>query len=234
KYSGWFILSASIAPEIKERIQRNILSLELGELAYQLRAALDGLIWDAVTYSQGSEPPSNEANGLEFPILNGKKRGFKQCGLHKFPFPQKLKDWLESIQPDATEKAIGDPHRGLKATLEDIHNLARMDRHRRLRVIAAVPVLAKLVIETDPPGGIISDRIFSPCDLLSGQDEIARIRVECAGGLVPYNVRLKAQVAFDISVEDVELYDGKNISFQLERFLQAVMRVTERFSEEFP
>ncbi len=234
KNSGWWVLSAEFSPASAARVDSNNLSLELGELAYQLRAALDGLIWETITIQQhGMEPPTDAANGLDFPILNGKNRDFQTRALHKFPFPQRLKEWLESIQPDATEKPFDNPDRGLKTTLEDIHDLARMDRHRRLRIIGAYPRSATLFeVDTLPPGGRIVSHEWIDCDLFGGQRELVRIRVECPGGLSPYTVRLKAKVAFDMSVEDVELHEGKNISFQLERFLQAVGRVIDKFDAE--
>ena len=230
--AGWFTIVANFVPSAQERVLRNTLALELGELAYQLRAALDGLIWDTVTHMQGFEPPTDEANRLEFPILNGKVRHFDNCGLQKFPFPHRLKGWLESIQPGSLEKPIGDPDRGLKTTLEDVHNLARLDRHRRLRTIAAILADLSLSIETKPPGGKIVAHEALACDLLNGQNEIVRCRVECAGGLLPYNISLKAQIAFDISVEGVELYYGVNVMSQLNRFIRAVEHTIIRFEAE--
>lgn len=50
-----------------------VLSLELGGFCYQLRAALDALIWKTVWITQGSEPPA-DANRLEFPIYPTQKK----------------------------------------------------------------------------------------------------------------------------------------------------------------
>lgn len=229
---GWWAIFGSLTPTAQERADRNILSLELGEFAYQLRAALDGLMWEVVTVKQGFEPPPDAASRLEFPILNGKNRDFKQCGFHKFPFPQQLSDWLESIQPDAAEKPVGDPDRGLKVTLEDIHNLASLDRHRRLRIIAALPKSMGVTPVTMPAGGRIVAHEWSPDDLFSGEKKLARLKIECPGGLIPYYVRLEAHVSIDISVEDIEMYEGKNLAVQLTRFVHAVHRAIDKFEEE--
>src|ERR1035438_742011 len=59
----WWTIRLNLCPETIARIKSNKLSLELGEFAYQLRAALDGLIWDTVTYMQGTEP-APDAKGL--------------------------------------------------------------------------------------------------------------------------------------------------------------------------
>src|SRR5271170_6883087 len=106
--NGCYIASLTASETSREAIRNTSLPLILGEYAYQLRAALDGLIWDAITFTQGAEPPA-DANRLEFPVLNGKVRNFRDCGFHKFPFPDKLKTWLESIQPDSAEKPLGHP-----------------------------------------------------------------------------------------------------------------------------
>jgi hypothetical protein len=148
-------------------IQSNTLALKLGEFAYQLRAALDGVIWDAITYRQGTEPPA-DANGIGFPILNGKVRDFDKCGFHKFPFPQNLADWLRSIQPGTADTPIGHPDRGMNNTLEDIHNVARFDRHRRLRLVAAVPGDPVVDVATMPPGATVIRHDWLNCDPLSG------------------------------------------------------------------
>lgn len=236
KNTGWRIFSAALTPESLAQIQANNLSLILGEMAYQLRAALDGLIWDAITYTQGSEP-SADAKGLsrlEFPLSpTWKASDFDKDRFHGFPFPQKLIDWMRTVQPDAAEKLTGDPERGLKATLEDIHDLARFDRHRRLRIVAAVPTEIAVSIETTPPGGSIVAYEWLGCDLLGGKYDFLRLKVLLPGGLVPYHVRLKTNITFDISVESVRSYDGDGIAVQLARFLQAVELVINRFESEF-
>src|SRR5580658_215611 len=68
KNSGWDIAAIALPEPVIERIRKNKLSLELGEYAYQLRAALDGLIWDAITLQQKGTEPAPDANRVEFPI----------------------------------------------------------------------------------------------------------------------------------------------------------------------
>jgi hypothetical protein len=47
--SGWYVASLTADEATRKRISDTTLPLILGEFAYQLRAALDGLIWDAIT-----------------------------------------------------------------------------------------------------------------------------------------------------------------------------------------
>lgn len=76
KDSGWDIAAIALSDSTIKRIGDNRLSLELGEYAYQLRAALDGLIWDAITLTQGTEPPPMQID-WSFPFLTGKSQNSK-------------------------------------------------------------------------------------------------------------------------------------------------------------
>jgi hypothetical protein len=230
--SGWFIASGVLTEAAAKRVRENNLSLELGELAYQLRAALDGLIWETITRTQGTEPPA-DASRIEFPILNGKRRDFKKCAFLKYPFPPKLKTWLQSIQPDTGEKPEGDPDRGLNVTLEDIHDLARLDRHRRLRILVAVPTKLKFGFTTEPPSRIIARERIHTFNLFGNQLEFLRFQVETADGSMVKKGSLQTDLTLEILAEDVEPYENRDIGIQVMRFLSAVERVIERFEEEF-
>jgi hypothetical protein len=232
KKSGWFIVSLNPSPELIERIRVNTLSLEIGELAYQLRAALDGLIWDAVTIMQGGTEPPSDATSLEFPILNGKDRNFAKCGLNNFPFPNDLKKWIESIQPDTAEKPVGDPDRGLNNALEDIHDVARLDRHRRPRVVASPITEVGYRVVWTPTANIIADELIDSCDLFSGKYEFLRLRAITAAGKMPEHCLLQTRTTAEVVAEGIQLYDGEDIGKQLERFIHAVERVIVRFEAE--
>ena len=195
QHPGWWIVSLNLTPDCIARIRANQLSLRLGEFAYQLRAALDGLIWEAVTLKQGFEPAADtkHLSRLEFPLSpEWKAKDVNEGRFHGLPFPQKLIDWMRSIQPGTTDKPIGDPERGLQNTLEDIHDLARCDRHRRLRVVSMLPLDQKLKLtKTVPPGGSIVSYEWLECDPLNGKNDVARIQVVGPGGLLVYDLGLK-------------------------------------------
>lgn len=234
--AGWHIAFFEPSPNFIANVEAvtSRLALILGEMVYQLRASLDGLIWETITRIQGSEPPSNAANRLDFPILNGTDRNFKKCALHKFPFPQDLKDWLESIQPDSAEKAVGDPDRGLNVTLEDIHNLARFDRHRRLRIVGMVPFESSVEVNTVPKGGGATVYDWLDCDLFNGKYDFLRLKIESPGGLIPYHVSLKTNITLEVVVEDIFIYEGERIGDQLLRFTEAVRHTINVFERAFP
>lgn len=232
KDSGGFIASFVLPDATIERIKRDVLPLELGEYAYQLRAALDGLIWDAITFTQGTEPPAN-ANRVEFPITDGVTRIFKDCGFLKFPFPDQLKTWLESIQLNAAEKPEGDPDRGVPTALSDIHDLARLDRHRRLRIVAVVPTKLQFGVNT---GNVLSRIVASEridCDLLGGQYDFLRFQLDTIDGTPLKRLTLKTDVTLEILLEDIEPFEGIDTGTQLRMLIDAVGHIIARFEKQF-
>lgn len=231
--SGWYIASITSDNVTRHAISNTTLPLILGEYAYQLRAALDGLIWDAITFMQGTEPPA-DANRLEFPILNGKRRDFEKCAFHKFSFPNKLADWMKSIQPGSAEKPLGDPDRGLANALEDVHNLARFDRHRRLRIIAAFPTELYANIVFDPPIGFKAiDREGLPCNILGDEYDLLRFKIQSPTGLPPKKIRIETGAKFEIFFEDIPRLNDTPSGEHLVMLVDAVHHVISRFEEEF-
>jgi hypothetical protein len=231
--TGWWVASLTADDVTREAIENTTLPLILGEYAYQLRAALDGLIWDAITFTRGTEPPV-DANRLEFPVLNGKIRNFKDCGFHKFPFPEKLKTWLGSIQPGCAEKPLDHPDRGLANALEDVHNLARFDRHRRLRILAAFATELHANIVFDPPEGFKAvGREGLPCNILGGEYDLLRFKVESSTGIPPRKIRIETGAKFEIFFEDIPPLDELPSGAQLRMMCDAIGYVIGRFEEVF-
>lgn len=117
--------------------------------------------------------------------------------------------------------------------MEDIHNLARLDRHRRLRILVALPTKLEVGFTTDPVSRIIACERIDTFDLFSGHLEFLRLQVETADGSMVKKGSLQIDLALEMLSEDVEPYDNRDIGTQLKRFLTAVERVIERFEEEF-
>jgi hypothetical protein len=141
---------------------------------------------------------------------------------------------MRTIQPGTADKPVGHPERGLQNTLEDIHNLARYDRHRRLRVMSMLPVDQVMdILATKPPGGKGCAHEWLQCDPLNGKYDVLRFQVVCPGGLFPYEVCVEPHLAFTVFAEDVAPYEGQNLGIQLDRFIGAVKYVIGRFEEEF-
>jgi len=210
-----------------------LLSLELGEYFYQLRAALDALVWKAVWIIQGSEPPA-DANSLEFPIYPGPKK-FESAGIHKFPFPQELRGWLAGIQPYSAEKPLGDPERGLNNTLRNLHDCARKDRHRRLHVAAAI---AKTVhydfLDGFPEGVTIRSAEILPADFFKGKNEFLRVELAHKTGVMPkFQKHFATALQIDISVDEITNWTDEGFPGELILFGQTTEYVINRFESVY-
>src|SRR5438552_72455 len=81
-------------------------SLEFGEMVYQLRAALDGCVYEAAIIETGKNPPPDE-NNLEFPVCDSPER-FKgnKATRNIAPLPQDCRDFIESVQPYKIPKTL--------------------------------------------------------------------------------------------------------------------------------
>jgi hypothetical protein len=210
-----------------------LLSLELGEYFYQLRAALDALVWKAVWIKDGSEPPA-DANRLEFPIYPDKGK-FDSAAIHKFNFPQELRDWIGTIQPYSAEKPVGDPERGLGSTLTVLHDCARKDRHRRLHVAAAI---AKTVhydfLDGFPEGVTIHSAEILPANFFKGKNAFLRVELAPKSGVMPkFKKNFATALEIDISVDEITNWTDEGFPGELRRFGQATEYVMGRFEECF-
>lgn len=119
-----------------------VLPALFGEWLYNLRSALDYLIWAAGAHAASRVPPPNEG-GLQYPIYDEQaawdKNQWRLRGLH----PHQL-EMLESMQPFRS-----DPDANY---LGWINRLARIDRHRRMTVFTARVAEANPVLMV--PSGI--------------------------------------------------------------------------------
>lgn len=114
------------------------LSLDLGEMLYQLRAALDGCIYAAAILQSGQNPPPNEER-LEFPLCSSPEE-FKRALWHVRPLKNspRLMEIIETVQPYRVPDIRPDQMvLNLNRTLGILHDLARKDRHRSLHVVGS-------------------------------------------------------------------------------------------------
>ena len=170
-------------------IPENDLAFELGEMFYQLRAALDHLVYKATVLKHGSEPPPHE-NIVAFPICPNSDT-FNRNPVNKPPFPNQLAVWLENIQPYNVGKHRGTETEFFIRALIILHDCARKDRHRRLHIVAAIPTHVKFLFDAWP-GRVVS---YHPLlmNLLEGKDEL--MRITCTE-FTPREGKLSSQVEF--------------------------------------
>jgi len=109
-------------------------ALELGEILYNLRAALDGAIYESAIIESGKNPPPDH-NRLEFPIY-GCAEYFNKAGWKIARLSQRCRDFIESMQPyHAPELQPGLMVFNVHRNLAILNDWARKDRYRALHVM---------------------------------------------------------------------------------------------------
>jgi hypothetical protein len=113
------------------------LALDLGEFLYQLRAALDGCIYQAAIWKTGQNPPPNEKD-LEFPIYYSPGAFANNAGRKLGPLTDEHREIVEAVQPyNAPDLAPEDWVYNYNRALGILNDWARKDRHRKLHVVGS-------------------------------------------------------------------------------------------------
>ncbi len=174
-----------------------IFSLELGEMLYQLRAALDGSIYEAAVLDSGQNPPPNESR-LQFPITFSPAK-FNKAKSYISPLSEKKMGYIESVQPyNAPELSPELMVFNFNRSLGILNDWARKDRHRQLHVIGSwaanitpelrMPIGAGLVYMVPSGAGFLEDiASFKLSGWLPGMDVYANpnLTVDIAVNEVP-------------------------------------------------
>lgn len=203
------------------------LSLQIGEFFYQLRAALDGAMWEAHILLGGTEF-ATYANKLDFPI-HAEIKHFKKAALHKVNLPQELKIWLSAIQPCHALQSSAIEVAAFANALLVIHNCARKDRHRRLHLMAMLVTDSTAVVTATPPARLTYVQSV-PANILQNDSEIVRFGVE--GGDAS-NVQAEGSFMIEISVKEVPTEQGVHIGMVLKLYTDIVILVIAEFQKAF-
>lgn len=205
----------------------NEVALELGEFFYQLRAALDSLIYQTSIYSEGVDPPSNK-NRVEFPICIDKEK-FNSNPVNSSPFPHELRDWIFSIQPYVTRN-IHNPNHKLGHYLEILHDCARIDRHRRLHLVGTASFDVGVEFETSPEITISEiERVDG--NVLESEAIFLTFRIEGMRPGKEYKIRLKSSFELHITIENLPVPAGGNMGNELLAILHSVDFVIRFFKD---
>ena len=117
-----------------EAIPLDEISLESGELLYQLRAALDSLVYELAIIDTGQDPPP-DAEKLEFPIRSS-QANFEEVAWKIAPLSERHRMMVNSLQPYPAPNQT-DAMKIMAETLNVLHDWARKDRHRGLHAVAS-------------------------------------------------------------------------------------------------
>ena len=211
-------------------VPENDMALELGEFFYQLRAALDAAVYQVSVMEQGVEPPAHE-NRVEFPIYHAPEV-FNRNPLNTDPFPQQLRDWLETIQPYNTAKTAQTDYSTLNRRLEILHNCARKDRHRRLHLVAAVPTVMDLEFTITGPGRITYETPIQ-ANFLEDECVFLEFGIEGVRPERTTNIKLESAISIEVSLSEVPVPMGSNLGTELQWVVKAVEYVIEFFESGY-
>ena len=182
-----------------ERGLPDVFSLELGEMLYQFRSALDSCVYAAAIVESGQEPPPKEEN-LEFPICDSPAK-FKKATWKIAPLTKKRRDIIESVQPYKTPPDLRPEFRvfNINRTLAILNDWARKDRHRQLRVVGSWVSSARPKVRL--PAGV--ELVFMGVTgdgFLEHESEIASFQL--AGWVRGMTIEANPDVFIDVAVND--------------------------------
>jgi hypothetical protein len=174
-------------------------ALELGEMLYQFRAALDGCVYDAAILETRKNPPPDE-KGLAFPICPSAKE-FENAAWHIAPLLNDRRDIIESVQPYNTPKLAPELMvLNFNRTLGILHDWARKDRHRQLHVIGSWGSNANPKVRFPDDTNLAYMTVIGS-GFLEDEGHIATFKLD---GFTPgMNVQANPDLAIDIAVNEI-------------------------------
>lgn len=176
------------------------LSLELGEMLYQLRAALDGCIYEAAILESGKNPPPNEQK-LEFPICISPK-SFNDSSWKLGPLTQKRITLVEAVQPYNTPKLTPDdlPF-NFNRSIGILNDWARKDRHRRLHVTGSFVVASAPMFRVPKGVTIRNVRLLPNGFFLEHENKIAIFEID--GYVEGMKIGANPNISVDVAVNEI-------------------------------
>ncbi len=227
KHDGTGSLSVFPARDIP-----NILALELGEMLYQYRAALDACIYASAVSESGKNPPPNE-DKLEWPFTWSDDH-FDSASGKIAPLPDDLKAVIKSVQPYKVPKNLAPEEltKDLGWILKILNDWARKDRHRRLHLVAS------WVSNIQPlfrfPNGVSLKSIEVRSEgFLERQTEIATFTL--AGYSEGMKVEANPNLAIDISLDEIPppLFADDTLGERCAAMSRAVGVIVKAFEKRF-
>ena len=183
------------------------ISIEFGEMFYQLRAALDACIYECAVLESGKNPPPNET-ALQFPICPTRKH-FKDAARNIAPLPVELKRLVEFVQPyNAPEVADDMKVESIQRTLFILNEWARIDRHRRLHVIGIIPTIVNPQFRLPPGTSLAWVNVTAGGGVLYDESEVATFKID--GFRVGMNIQVNPNISFEIAVNEAPLPCASN------------------------
>lgn len=221
---GWISIRAA------ESFPGEQLSLHFGEMLYQLRAALDSLVYEVAILDSGKDPPPDQ-DRLEF-IFRGTEDDFNKAAWKIKPLSDQHRTMIQSVQPyDVDQRGEGEAI--VAGVLNELNDLARKDRHRGLRVIASWVSNKNPSIETLPPGCSLEWLTVTEDGLLKEEGEVASLKI--SGWLPEHELEANPNCAIDVAIEDAgpPFHDDDTLFARTRMMIGCVSEVIRGFEETF-
>jgi hypothetical protein len=207
-------------------------SLQIGEILYQLKAALDGSIYASAILDSGQDPPPDE-KWLEFPITNSSDK-FKNCARNIEPLDPRKKAFIERVQPynipDIPDNLLIN---NFNRTLGILHDWARKDRHRKLHFTGSW--IAKASPQLRLPAGVTLVKM----DVI-GSGFLEHASKIASFVLAGYNSGLKVDgnpnLFLDIGIDEVPppCADNDTLGNRIESMIFTVKNIVGALESAFP
>lgn len=152
-----------------EEIPLDDLSLEFGELLYQLRAALDSLIYELAIIDSGKDPPP-DAGKLEF-LIRSNQTAFDNAAWKIKPLSKYHRLLINRLQPYPVAEQT-DAMKLMAASLNVLNDWARKDRHRGLHATASWAANKNPLFEP-PEGCTVHSVVVTPDGPLERESQVA-------------------------------------------------------------
>jgi hypothetical protein len=188
-----------------------------GECIYNLRCALDYLIWQLVIERTGADPPRPEL--VQFPIVEREsdlRKGRAAVTMKQLSPP--ARKFIRRVQPYAHRKEKG------LAWLKAISNY---DKHRSALVTVRAIASGSLTFETPPNSQVQGVRARTRGPVEDGA-EIGRFTLVMTGAARDSRVNVNAKFAYQEVFQTPALVRGKPVL----RTLDVIRRVVERILRE--
>lgn len=220
----------SIVVRPAESFPADQLALHFGEMLYQLRAALDSLIYEVAILDSGENPPPNEEY-LEF-LIRDSEASFDNAAWKIEPLSEQHKRMVRSVQPyDVGQR--GEAEVLVASAFNELNDLARKDRHRGLRVIASWVSNKNPSVEPLSPGCSLEWLEVTEDGLLKEEGEIARFKLR--GWLPEHELKANPNCALDVAIEDAgpPLHDDDTLFARSRMMIACVAEVIHGFEQTF-
>jgi hypothetical protein len=200
------------------------LPLVLGEYFYQLRAALDGAMWQAYLLCGGAQgSPKIRERDVYFPICETPD-SLKNAAFQKLPLPNDLGVWLNSIQPCNRSKSTNE----ITDNLLMINRRSTADRHRQMHLVGTVVRSDTPLITLTPPAALTYVKSVA-ADPLKGEYVICEFGFE--GMTSETEINVDGKFAIQIKVEEIP--DDLEIMVRLFNLIGTAQKVIGKFDTAF-